>query len=99
MEINRLIEIVQQMAALQQEFNATVMTLLGENPFPLQPTKIDEKLMDRLEVQQYLGIKESTYKRKVKEGKLKPMRLPGGHKYNKSSLLAEHKESLRRGRI
>jgi hypothetical protein len=59
----------------------------------------EDRQMDRQEVKDYLGISESTYKRKVKEGVLKPQKLPGGDKYYKSQLLSEFKESKRRGRV
>ena len=59
----------------------------------------EDPQMDRQEVKDYLGISESTYKRKLKEGKLKPLKLPGGDKFYKSELLAEFKESKRRGRV
>lgn len=62
--------------------------------------KFDEDpQMNRQEVKDYLGISESTYKRMVKQGRLKPMKLPGGDKFYKSKLLSEYKESKRRGRI
>jgi len=59
----------------------------------------EDPQMDRQEVKDYLGISESTYKKKVKDGVLRPMKLPGGDKYYKSQLLSELKESRRRGRI
>lgn len=59
----------------------------------------EDPQMNRQEVKDYLGISESTYKRKVKEGFLKPLKLPGGDKFYKSALLSEFKESKRRGRI
>ncbi|TCD28649.1 DNA-binding protein [Pedobacter psychrodurus] len=59
----------------------------------------EDPQMDRQEVKDYLGISESTYKRKVKEGVLRPLKLPGGDKYYKSQLLGEFKESKRRGRV
>jgi hypothetical protein len=59
----------------------------------------EDPQMDRQEVKDYLGISESTYKRKVREGRLKPLKLPGGDKYFKSQLLSEFRESKRRGRV
>ena len=59
----------------------------------------EDPQLNRQEAMDYLGISESTYKRMVKQGRLKPMRMPGGHKFYKSELLAEYKESKRRGRI
>jgi len=37
----------------------------------------EDPQMDRQEVKDYLWTSESTYKRKVKEGALKPLKLPG----------------------
>jgi len=55
--------------------------------------------MTRQEVKDYLGISESTYKRKVADGTLKPMRMPGGHRFRKADLFGQFMESKRRGRI
>ena len=55
--------------------------------------------MNRQQVKDYLGISESTYKRMVKQGRLRPMKLPGGDKFYKSELLSEYQESRRRGRV
>jgi hypothetical protein len=41
----------------------------------------EDPQMNRQEVKDYLGISESTYKRMVKEGRLRPMKLPGGDKF------------------
>jgi hypothetical protein len=59
----------------------------------------EDPQMNRHEVMDYLGISESTYKRMVRQGRLKPMKLPGGDKFYKSELLSEFKESKRRGRV
>ena len=59
----------------------------------------EDPQMNRQEVMDYLGISESTYKRMVRQGRLKPMKLPGGDKFYKSELLSEFKESKRRGRV
>jgi len=59
----------------------------------------EDPQLNRQEVMDYLGISESTYKRMVKQGRLKPMKMPGGHKFYKSELLVEYKESKRRGRV
>lgn len=56
-------------------------------------------LMDRYEVQSYLRISDTTYKRYVRLGKLKPLQLPGGHRYYKSQLDALYRESICKGRI
>ena len=59
----------------------------------------EDPQLNRQEVMNYLGISESTYKRMVKQGRLKPMKMPGGDKFYKSALLTEFKESKRRGRV
>ncbi|RZJ83331.1 MAG: helix-turn-helix domain-containing protein [Chryseobacterium sp.] len=61
--------------------------------------QFEEIQMTRQEVKDYLGISESTYKRKVKDGSLKPLKLPGGDRFFKRQLLFEFEESKRRGRI
>jgi len=96
MENNQLIETLQRMLALQQEMLAHLMILSANvNPLP----KTEEKLMTRNQVQEYLNITEATYKRWVKKGALKPMKMPGGDRFYKQDLTDAHKESIRRGRI
>ena len=58
-----------------------------------------DELMTRQDVKDYLKISDSTYKRKVSQGELRPMKLPGGDRYFKSQLHDEYIESIRRGRI
>jgi hypothetical protein len=53
----------------------------------------------RQQVKDYLNISESTYKRKVKDGTLKPVKLPGGDRFYLKDLLAAYLESQRKGRI
>ncbi|AZI26689.1 DNA-binding protein [Pedobacter sp. G11] len=59
----------------------------------------EDQLLSRQEVKDYLGISESTYKRKVKNGQLRPYKFPGGDRFYKSELREELKESKRRGRV
>ncbi|RZM23914.1 MAG: DNA-binding protein [Pedobacter sp.] len=59
----------------------------------------EDQLLSRQDVKDYLGISESTYKRKVKQGILNPRKLPGGDRYYKSELKFELMESKRRGRV
>jgi DNA-directed RNA polymerase specialized sigma subunit len=59
----------------------------------------EDEMLTRLEVMKYLGISDSTYKRKVRKGILKPSKLPGGDRFYKSELKEEFLESKRRGRI
>nr|WP_315419984.1 helix-turn-helix domain-containing protein [uncultured Pedobacter sp.] len=55
--------------------------------------------LTRQQVKDYLNISESTYKRKVKDGTLKPIKLPGGDRFYLKDLLAAYLESQRKGRI
>ncbi len=57
------------------------------------------EVLNRAQVKDYLGISESTYKRKVKDGTLKPIKMPGGDRFYKSDLIAPYQESIRKGRI
>ncbi|WP_425339030.1 helix-turn-helix domain-containing protein [Pedobacter ginsenosidimutans] len=50
-------------------------------------------------VKDYLNISESTYKRKVKDGTLKPVKLPGSDRFCLKDLLAAYLESQQNGRI
>lgn len=59
----------------------------------------DSLQMTRQQVKDYLKISESTYKRKVKQGSLTPLKMPGGDRFYKFQLEDELKESVRRGRI
>ncbi|KQS36847.1 hypothetical protein [Pedobacter sp. Leaf194] len=59
----------------------------------------DAPQMTRQEVKEYLQISESTYKRKVKQGVLTPIKMPGGDRFYRYQLEDELKESVRRGRI
>jgi len=69
--------------------------LAWSTPYPL----LDEEQMTRQEVKDYLKISESTYKRKVKDGTLKPIKMPGGDRFYKRELLAAFQESYRKGRL
>ncbi|MCY1518316.1 hypothetical protein D9M68_530320 [compost metagenome] len=73
--------------------------LNNENQPQPQALESNGELMTRQEVKDYLAISEATYKRKVKDGSLKPMKVPGGHRFYKHDLEAAFKESIRRGRI
>jgi ABC-type siderophore export system fused ATPase/permease subunit len=55
--------------------------------------------LTRQQVKDYLKISESTYKRKVKDGTLKPIKLPGGDRFYLKDLLAAYVESQQKGRI
>ncbi|MGK9118022.1 helix-turn-helix transcriptional regulator [Olivibacter jilunii] len=59
----------------------------------------DSTLMTKQEVLAYLNISDSTYKRRVREGLLKPMRLGGGDVFYKEDLQQALWESKRKGKI
>ncbi|MCX2432346.1 MULTISPECIES: helix-turn-helix domain-containing protein [unclassified Pedobacter] len=77
-----------------------IYLLLKENPGLLSPPRScnTDVQLTRQEVKDYLKISETTYKRKVKDGTLKPIKMPGGDRFYKSELLAAFEESHRRGR-
>ena len=58
-----------------------------------------EPLLDKLEVMEYLGIKDTAYYRWVKQGKLKPRGGKGQHKYYLSDIkaLMEQRKYRKRG--
>ncbi|RYD95420.1 MAG: DNA-binding protein [Sphingobacteriales bacterium] len=77
-----------------------IYLLLKDNPNFQQIQQLQpEELMTRQEVKDYLGISESTYKRKVKDGSLIPLKLPGGDRFQRTQLLLAFEESRRRGRV
>ncbi|MGF1925998.1 MAG: helix-turn-helix transcriptional regulator [Bacteroidia bacterium] len=70
------------------------------NPYePIAPPRNNEELLTRQQVKEFLNIEETTYKRKVKAGILKPIKMPGGDRFYKSDLIDAYNESIRRGRI
>ena len=78
-----------------------IYLLLKDHPNLLLPSPqlmAEEEQMTRQEVKDYLKISESTYKRKVKDGTLKPIKMPGGDRFYKRELLGAFQESHRRGR-
>ncbi|UKT63262.1 DNA-binding protein [Pedobacter mucosus] len=66
--------------------------------FEKEVAKFEEQ-MTRQQVKDYLKISESTYKRKVKDGTLNPIKMPGGDRFYKSELIFAFCESKNRGRI
>lgn len=91
--LHRLIELHEEMLVLMKTSPSSV------SKSQLQSLEANAELLTRQEVQEYLSIGETTYKRKVKEGVLKPMKMPGGDRFYKHELDAAFKESIRRGRI
>lgn len=79
-----------------------IYSLLKNDRSALMPEYMNypnEEQMTRQEVKDYLKISESTYKRKVKDGTLKPIKMPGGDRFYKRDLLAAFIESKQRGRL
>lgn len=58
-----------------------------------------DEQMTRQDVKDYLKISESTYKRKVKDGTLKPIKMPGGDRFYKQDLSDAFLESKRKGKF
>lgn len=87
----RIIEL-QEKILMQLENGVTI----GD---PIPPPIDTDKKMNRQQAIDYLNISEATYKRKVKDGTLKPMQGLGGDRFYKRDLDAAYKESIRRGRI
>lgn len=57
------------------------------------------ELLNKPQVMDLLGISDTTYRRYVRAGRLKPMRLHGIDMYQREDLLQELRESRRKGRI
>lgn len=88
-KIDKLLDILHKIYLILSNQQASTMLSLNA----------DEEPMTRQEVKDYLGISESTYKRKVKDGTLRPLKLPGGDRFYKHQLFESLQESKRRGRI
>ncbi|WP_443945085.1 helix-turn-helix transcriptional regulator [Pedobacter sp. AW1-32] len=71
------------------------VAIQNQNP----PTQNNATLLTRQQVKDFLKISESTYKRKVKDGTLKPMKMPGGDLFYQTDLFEELAESKRKGRM
>ena len=89
-KLNAILEVLQK---IYEIMNLIYTKSYGNLSLP------EDQMLTRQEVIDYLGISESTYKRKVKKGILKPSRLPGGDRFSKNELKDEFLESKRRGRI
>jgi predicted DNA-binding transcriptional regulator AlpA len=91
--MNKIDKILDVLEKIYQIIHMIYTTNYGHLSLP------EDELLTRQEVKDYLGISESTYKRKVKQGSLKPQKFPGGDRFYKSDLRYELMESKRRGRI
>ena len=98
MDSDRLIEVLTRIAVAQEQLLLKIRLRMpiAEPVAPPFPKLVK---MTRLQVQELLGFGESTYKRRVKEGRLNPMKLGGTDQYNQHELEALLEESRRRGRI
>jgi len=90
--LDTLVEIATEQLHIMQQ-------LVDRNKLLLIDLEQESVLMSKEEVLAYLNISESTYKRRVKEGILKPMRLGGGDMFYKEDLKEALWESKRRGKI
>jgi len=88
-KFDRLLELLHKIYLILSEQQLSTML----------PKDSDEEPMTRQEVKDYLGISESTYKRKVKDGTLRPLKMPGGDRFYRHQLLEALEESKRKGRI
>ena len=90
----QIIIALNRMVELQEE----ILGLLHQHMGDKNSTAPDE-LMTRQQVKDYLKISETTYIRKVNDGSLKPIKMPGGDRFFKRDLVDAFNESIRRGRI
>ncbi|AIM38993.1 hypothetical protein KO02_21575 [Sphingobacterium sp. ML3W] len=83
--------LIYKLLTLPNEFSTTRKT----------PTKVlsERKLWTHLEVMSYLNISLSTYKRRVKEGLLKPMTLTGDDRYFEEDLTEAMERSRLKGKL
>ena len=90
----QIIIALNRMVELQEEILGLLHQHMGN-----KNSATPDELMTRQQVKDYLCISESTYRRKVNDGTLSPMKMPGGSRFYKSELEAAFKESKNRGRI
>lgn len=57
------------------------------------------RMLNKNQVMSLLHISDTTYRRYVKSGRLKPMRLHGIDMYREDDLIQELEESRRKGRL
>jgi|GEM_PF-1064387 len=93
--ILEMIQLIPQMCTLLQN----ILNILQNGIYLLTEQQESPQTVNRQEVLNYLQISNSTYKRKVASGELKPMKLPGGDRYHLADLIKQMEESRRRGRL
>lgn len=76
-----------------------IYTILSEiRDAYLENKKLNRKTLDKFEVMQILKISDSTYRRYVKKGMLRPMQLDGIDLYYREDIDSALEESRRKGR-
>lgn len=77
-----------------------IYTILTEIKDIYQSEKnVNKKLFYKQDVINLLNISDTTYRRYVKEGRLRPMRLHGIDMYYQEDIHKELQESRRKGRV
>lgn len=77
----------------------TVLTAVSRGVKRQMVSLSERKLWTHLEVMDYLNISLSTYKRRVKEGLLKPMTLTGDDRYFEEDLTEAMERSRLKGKV
>jgi len=98
METNPILKALYHITHLLDEIRAELKVRPDSAVRNHTPNYAEEE-MTRQQVMEYLGICNTTYKRRVKDGTLKPRKLPGGHRFYKSDLHEAYKESVRKGLV
>ncbi len=93
-DIHRLLEKLVE----QQEANRACCRAVQQQPPSITPVELEEYL-DKEQVKDYLDIRETTYYRWVKQGKLNPRGGKGQHRYYKQDIreLMERRKYRKRG--
>lgn len=77
----------------------TVLTAVSRSAKRQMASLSERKLWTHLEVMRYLNISLSTYKRRVKDGILKPMTLTGDDRYFEEDLTEAMEQSRMKGKV
>lgn len=95
--INRIEKLTETLTLLCRLLTILIRAVKAERR--RNPALRERKLWTHMEVIAYLGISLSTYKRRVKEGVLKPMTLTGDDRYFEEDLLEAMEESRLKGKV
>lgn len=93
-----MIDLLKEIARLLRELCILVRILIRLVRRQEAEVKLPNR-MNKQEVLDQLKISESTYKRHLKNGLLKPIRLTGIDEYFEEDLIHAMEESRRRGRV